>query len=80
MGAEFHLLLAGRCIDHRRLSIFQVLADPIPDRIPHAAAHVPHVDAGVDLTQPFGQISPQARRAAGHRQNYNGSSPSSQAA
>ena len=77
VGAEVHPLLSRRCEHHCRLPVFQVLAHPLPQRIPHPTAHVAHIDAGVDLAQPLGQIPAQLRRAVRHRENYDVSSPSS---
>ena len=77
VGAELHPLLPCRRVDQCRLPVFQVLADTVPHCIPDAAAHIAHINAGVDLTQPLGQVAAQAGRAVGHGQNYDGSSPAS---
>ena len=42
-----------------------------------AAAHIAHINARVDLAQPFGQIPAQFWRAVRHGENYDVSSPSS---
>ena len=52
-----------RRVDQCRLPVFQVLADTVPHCIPDAAAHIAHINAGVDLTQPLGQVAAQAGRA-----------------
>ena len=52
-----------RRVDQCRLPVFQVLADAVPHCIPDAAAHIAHINAGVDLTQPLGQVAAQAGRA-----------------
>ena len=52
-----------RRVDQCRLPVFQVLADTVPHCIPDAAAHIAHINAGVDLTQPLGQVAAQAGQA-----------------
>ena len=49
VGAEVHPLFSRRSEHQCCLSVFQVLAYPLPQRIPYAAAHIAHIDAGIDL-------------------------------
>ena len=77
VGAKIHPLLSRRGEHQCCLSVFQVLTHPLPQGIPHAAAHIAHINARVDLAQPFGQIPAQFWRAVRHGENYDVSSPSS---
>ena len=72
-----YALLTGGTVHHGGASVGKVFAHTRPQSFAHAAANLPYINAGVDLTQPFGEIAAQARRAVGHGDDDDGPSPSS---